>query len=130
MCGESFRFDHFIAAEKGRRQNSRCSYSLGLASMVFLYSGKNWAQIGRCLAQGSSCGAVINNWILLDSCSTFICSKNDSIISKVTVIPLEEHLCVYSNGCHTYYTMRGILDILPMDIYVNDNSMATIFYLK
>ena len=29
-----------------------------------------------------------------------------------------------------YYTMRGTLDILPMGIYVNDNSMANILYLK
>ena len=28
------------------------------------------------------------------------------------------------------YTMRGTLDILPMDIYVNDNSMANILSLK
>ena len=28
------------------------------------------------------------------------------------------------------YTMRGILDILPMDIYENDNSMANIISLK
>ena len=29
-----------------------------------------------------------------------------------------------------YYTMRGTLDILPMGIYLNDNSMANILYLK
>ena len=28
------------------------------------------------------------------------------------------------------YTMRGTLDILPMGIYVIDNSMANILYLK
>ena len=28
------------------------------------------------------------------------------------------------------YTMRGILDILPMYIYVNDKSVANIIYLK
>ena len=33
-------------------------------------------------------------------------------------------------GGHIEYTMMGILDILPMDIYVNDNSMANIFFLK
>ena len=59
-----------------------------------------------------------------------ICAKNDSIISKVTVIPSEEHLRIYSNGGHMDYTMRGTLDILPMDIYANDNSMANIISLK
>ena len=29
-----------------------------------------------------------------------------------------------------YYTMRGTLDILPMGIYVNDNSMVNILSLK
>ena len=59
-----------------------------------------------------------------------ICAKNDSIISKVTVIPSEEHLRIYSNGGHMDYTTRGTLDILPMGIYVNDNSMANILSLK
>ena len=71
-----------------------------------------------------------NNWILLDSCYTISCAKNDLIVSKVTVIPPEEHIRVYINGGHMDYTMRGILDILPMDIYVNDNSMANILSLK
>ena len=88
------------------------------------------AQIGRCLAQGISGGAVSNNWILLESYSIISCAKNDSFVSKVTVISSEEHLCVYSNGGHIEYTMMGILDILPMDIYVNDSSMANILYLK
>ena len=87
-------------------------------------------QIGRCLAQCSSGGAVSNNWILLDSCSTISCAKNDSIVSKVTVIPSEEHLRVYSNGFYMDYTMRCILEILLMDIYVNDNSMSNILSLK
>ena len=46
------------------------------------------------------------------------------------MIPSEEHLHVYSNEGHMDYTMRGTLDILPMDIYVNDNSMANILSLK
>ena len=88
------------------------------------------AQIDRCLAQGSSGGAVSNNWILLEYCSTISCAKNDSMVSKVTVIPLEEHLCINSNGGNMDYTMRGTLDILPMDIYANDNSTANIISLK
>ena len=44
-------------------------------------------QNGRSLAQGSSGGAVRNNWLILDSCSTIRCSKNNSIVSNVTVIP-------------------------------------------
>ena len=46
------------------------------------------------------------------------------------MIPSEEHLHIYSNGGHIDYTMRGILDILPMDIYLNDNSVANILSLK
>ena len=92
--------------------------------------GQNMAQIGRCLTQGISGGAVSNNWILLESCSTISRAKNDSMVSKVTVIPSEEHLRIYSNGGHMDYTMRGTLDILPMDIYANDNSMANIISLK
>ena len=93
-------------------------------------SGQNLAQIGRCLAQGINGGAVSNKWILLDSCSTISCAKNNSIVSKVTVIPLEEHLCIYSNEGHMDYTIRGTLEILPMYIYVNDNFAANILSLK
>ena len=88
------------------------------------------SHIGRCLAQGSSGSEVSNNCILLDSCSTISCAKNNSIVSKVTVIPLEENLRVYSNGGHMEYTMRGILDILPMGIYINGKSMANILSVK
>ena len=80
-------------------------------------------QIGRYLAQGSSGGAVSNNWLLLDSCSTISWDKNNSIVSNVTVRPPEEHLRVYSNEGHMDYTMRSTMDILPMGIYVNENSM-------
>ena len=84
-------------------------------------SGQNLAQLGMCLAQGSIGGAV---------CSTMNCAKNNSIDSKSTVIPLEEHLRIYSNGGHMDYTIRGTLEILLMDIYVNDNSMVNILSLK
>ena len=87
-------------------------------------------QLGRCLAQGISGGALNNNWILLYSCSTIIFTKKNSIVSKVTVIPSEEHLRVDSNWGHMDYTMRGILDILPINTYVNYNSMANILSLK
>ena len=88
------------------------------------------AQIGRCLAQGSSGCAVSNNCLLLDLCYTIRCAKNNSIVSNVTVIPSEEHLRVYSNGGPTDYTMRGTLDILHMSIYVNDKSTVNILSIK
>ena len=81
------------------------------------------AQTGRCLAQGSSGVAVRKNWLLLDSCSTISWSKNNSIISNATVIPLEEHLSVYINEGHMDYTMIGTLGSLPTGIYVNYDSM-------
>ena len=56
--------------------------------------------------------------------------QKNLIVSRVTVIPPEEYLRVYSNGCHMDYTMRGILGIFPMEIYINDNSMANILSLK
>ena len=46
------------------------------------------------------------------------------------MIPSEEHVQIYINGGHTDYTMRGILDILPINTYVNYNSMAKILSLK
>ena len=93
-------------------------------------SGQNLAQIGMCLAQGSSGGALSNNWNLLYSCSTISCTKKYSIVSKFTVILLEEHLHIYSNGGHMDYTIRGILDILHVDMYVNNNFMANIPFIK
>ena len=43
---------------------------------------------------------------------------------------MEVHHHVYSNVSHMDYTMRGILDILPMEIYINDNSMENILSFK
>ena len=37
---------------------------------------------------------------------------------------------MFSNSSHMDYTTRGILDTLPMEIYVNDNSVAKIISLK
>ena len=93
-------------------------------------SGQNMAQIGRCLTQGSSGGVVSDKWLLLDSCYTNRCSKKNSIVSNVTVSPLEEQLRIYSNGGHMEYTMSGTLDILSMGIYVIDNFIANIHSLK
>ena len=93
-------------------------------------SGQHPEQIGRFLAQGSSGGAVSEKWLLLDSCSTIICAKNNSIVSNINVIPSEEHLRIYSNGGHIYYTIRGALYIVPICIYVNDNSMVNILSMK
>ena len=44
--------------------------------------------------------------------------------------PSEEHLQVYCNGGHMEYTMRGTMDMLPMGVYVNDNSMENILSIK
>ena len=57
-------------------------------------------------------------------------TKKNSIVSNVTVRLSEEHLRVYSNGGHMDYTMRGTMEILPMGIYVNDNSMENTLSLK
>ena len=46
------------------------------------------------------------------------------------MIPSEEHLWGYINGCHMDYTVRVSLDIFNMGIYVNSNSMVNIFSLK
>ena len=74
-------------------------------------SVRNLAHIGKCLVQGLSDDAVNNNWILLDSCSTIICYKNDTIVSNITVRPLVEHLRVYRNRGHMDYTIKATLKI-------------------
>ena len=88
---------------------------------------KKSGKTGRCLVQGSSGGAVSDNWLLLELCTTISYAKNNSVVSNVPVSPYIEHLRVYSNGGHMDYTMRGTLDTLTMSIYVNDNSMEKIF---
>ena len=46
------------------------------------------------------------------------------------VRPPVENLRVYSNGGHMEYTMKDNLNIIHMSIYVNNNSMENILYLK
>ena len=87
--------------------------------------GRNLAHIRRCLTQGLYNDTVNSNWLILDSCSTISCAKNDTIVSNVTVSPPAEHLQVYCNGGH-----MDTLNIPPMSIYVNDKSMANILSIK
>ena len=73
---------------------------------------------------------VNKNWLILDSYYTNSCAKNETIVSNITVIPPEKHHRSYINGVHTEYTMKGTLNIYPMIIYANDNSMANTLSLK
>ena len=50
-------------------------------------SGQNLVQIGRCLVQSSSGGALSNNWLLLDSFYTISCAKKNLIVSNINVSP-------------------------------------------
>ena len=91
---------------------------------------KNLAQIGRCLSQVGSIGALSDKFLLLELCSTIRCTKNNPILSNITVSPSEEHLRIYSNVSNMDYTMMCTLEILPMGIYVNYKYMANILSLK
>ena len=46
------------------------------------------------------------------------------------MIPPEEHVQVYINGGHMEYTMKSTLKNFAIHIYVNNNSMKNILYLK
>ena len=71
-----------------------------------------------------------DDWLLLDSCSTVSCMKNEAFVTSVTQRSRDDSLRVYTNGGHQDYCMTGILQILPLEVYVNPSSMANIVSLK
>lgn len=91
-------------------------------------SGTGLTQVGVCLA--ATHGGINDDWLLLDSCSTVSCMKNEFFVSKVTQRSLDDSLRVHTNGGHQDYRMTGTLKILPLEVYVNPTSMANIVSLK
>ena len=91
-------------------------------------TGTGLTQVGVCLTAAHD--GINNDWLLLDSCSTVSCMKNEAFVTDVTHRSLDESLRVYTNGGHQDYRMTGTLQVLPLEVYVNPGSMANIISLR
>ena len=75
-------------------------------------------------------GAINRAWILLDSCSTFSCICNPSLITNVRPCMETELMTVYTNGGQVDYDHVGTFSLLSFEVYFDEHSMANILSLK
>ena len=100
------------------------------------HTGCSLMQYGICLMQrldnnGIGSNSTINKaWILLDSCSTFSCVCNPSLVTNIRPCDENELMTVYTNGGQVDYNHVSTLVLLPFDVYFDEQSMANILSLK
>ena len=72
---------------------------------------------------------IPSTWVLLDTCSTSHVSNNAILVSNIVDCPPQERLCMTTNGGKMTYTQTATLNILPVKVHFNPQSMATILSL-
>ena len=58
------------------------------------------------------------------------CVNNDTLVSAVMMCNHQDSICVYTYGGHKDYHMVGNLNIFPIPVFVNPDSMANILSLQ
>ena len=66
----------------------------------------------------------------LDTCSTYSVENNIYMVVTVCNCTRDEVLVVHTNGGFNTFTKIAPLNILPLDIHINEDSMADILSLK
>ena len=69
-------------------------------------------------------------WTLIDTFSTDSITNNLEMIENVRTCTEDEKRIIITNGGSKYYDSMVSLNILPMEVHSNNDSMANIFLLK
>ena len=77
-----------------------------------------------------NCGVIKKTWIILDTWSTDTVTTNLDCVEEVNNCAKDEELTLFTNGGSLIFDRKGHLTFLPLSVYVNDNSLATILSLK
>lgn len=64
--------------------------------------------------------------ILLDTCSTHTCTNNANFVDNLVCCSKENVLTMNTNGGPCVYDKRGSFKHLPLNMYYNQNSIATV----
>ncbi len=95
--------------------------------------GLQGVQVGTMLTQikpelpESKSDIISQDWILLDSGSTVSSLRNPDLLENIKKI--DETLRVYTNGGFKDYNEKGMMKLLPFEVYYNKNSLANILSL-
>ena len=70
------------------------------------------------------------NYIMLDSCSESSVIMNKALVHEVSKCPVQDQLLLITNGGSMKFEEKGTLNLFPMSVHFNPNSMANILSLK
>ena len=73
---------------------------------------------------------IPDSWILLDTCSTDSIFKNKHLVSNIRPCSEDDILTMVSNGGVTTYDEIADLNILPIRVHFDENSIANVLSLK
>ena len=75
-------------------------------------------------------GEINPNWILLDTCSTASVAGNASLVTNIRPCDAGDELHIATNGGGMRYDMQAQLELFPVPVHFNEDSIATILALK
>ena len=84
-------------------------------------------QFGWNLAQSTS---LPPSWVLLDTCSTRSCTNDMSILKNIRKCSHNDCVELVTNGGKVVFSSKGDCTFLPMELYYNRDSLATIISVK
>ena len=87
-------------------------------------TGTNLAHVGVILTH--RCVDIKDTWVLLDTCSTNSVSNNMDLVREIITCKNYEKLTVSTNGGLEILDKKSTLQIFPMTVNFNQNSMANI----
>ena len=74
---------------------------------------------------------IINrNWLLLDTCSTVSVCCNKALVHDITTVTGNDELTIITNGGSQIFKQTATLNILPLPVHFNSNSLANILSLS
>ena len=89
------------------------------------------AQVGVILTQQSSNRSSIKkSWILLDTCSTHSVTNNSQMVTDIRKCHEKDKLMVATNGGSITFASTASFKFLPLTVFFNPNSMATILSMR
>ena len=65
-------------------------------------------------------------WHLIDTCSTSSTSNNPELVENIRDCPPGEEMTAHTNGGPSRFVQTATLKLLPLSVYFNENSLATI----
>ena len=73
---------------------------------------------------------IDKNWLLLDTCSTVSVCCNPNLVKDITSCSTSDALTIITNGGSQTFKQTATLNLLPLDVHYNPDSLANILSLS